>query len=122
MSAWKQEDDRRKKLRQPNVAKIKRALSEFIHLPRDRDGLHLHRDDGTDARELEPAEILMLKGGARRYQLLGRQLKLVDFRGHFGCRHLRLRSRLPRHRRMLRIYLLRSAHSRAELKVLGFAT
>jgi hypothetical protein len=57
--------DAGQELRQPNESKIERPVRNLVHLPCDRDRLHLGRNRHKKSRAHVPTEIRVMKGGAR---------------------------------------------------------
>src|SRR5215475_12701058 len=56
--------DAREKLRQSDIAQIKRALGDLIDLPANGYGLHFGGKNDEEARHLEEQKARILKGGA----------------------------------------------------------
>jgi hypothetical protein len=56
MAGHQHQQERRYELHQPDQAEVERIAGQRVHLPADRDRLHVQRDSGGKARDQEPDE------------------------------------------------------------------
>jgi hypothetical protein len=76
MAGDEKKENAREELHEADESQVERALSDFVDLPRDRDGLHLHGNNHARASSLKEQEIWMVESGAA-----------VGSRGVFGFGH-----------------------------------
>ena len=58
----------RQELREPDEPEVERAARERVHLPADRDGLHVIRERREDSREPEERERSVAEDGRRAWR------------------------------------------------------